>query len=84
MFKNKISLGIGILLLMLMVASSVDASSAANLTEEYAFPKMKLSDWPHKHVFVQAGSGMKVLGNSVLVITAINHCLLGTSCNQLI
>jgi len=64
MFKNKISLGIGILLLM--VASSVDASAAANLTEEYAFPKMKLSDWPHKHVFVQAGSGMKVLGNNGL------------------
>ena len=64
MFKNKISFGIGILLLM--VASSVDASSAANLTEEYAFPKLKLSDWPHKHVFVQAGSGMKVLGNNGL------------------
>ena len=64
MFKNNISLGIGIL--VLMVASSVDASSAANLTEEYAFPKMKLSDWPHKNVFVQAGSGMKVLGNNGL------------------
>ena len=68
MLKNKISLGIGIGILLLMVASSVvDASSkAANLTEEYAFPKMKLSDWPHKHVFVQAGSGMKVLGNNGL------------------
>ena len=35
--------------------------SSSNFTKS-TFPKIKPADWPHKSVFVQAGSGMNVIG----------------------
>mmetsp|Transcript_19287 Transcript_19287/g.41856 ORF Transcript_19287/g.41856 Transcript_19287/m.41856 type:complete len:297 (-) Transcript_19287:410-1300(-) len=51
---SKVFLGIGLL--------AVVASASPSDFAEPALPKMKPADWPHKPVFVQAGSNMKVLG----------------------
>ena len=37
------------------------SASSSNFTKS-TFPKTKPADWPHKSVFVQAGSGMNVIG----------------------
>jgi len=52
----KIILGVCSLPIILLSAST------ATHTIDHAFPKLKIESWPHKHVFVQAGSGTKVLG----------------------
>jgi len=52
---SKIILGICSLPIILL-----SASTATHTID--AFPKLKIESWPHKHVFVQAGSGTKVLG----------------------
>ena len=50
------------LLILLLPTAMVNASTVVEDRIEYSYPKMPVSQWPHKHVYVAAGSDTKVLG----------------------
>ena len=50
------------LLILLLPTAMVVASTVVEDRIDYSYPKMPVSQWPHKHVYVAAGSDTKVLG----------------------
>ena len=51
-----------LLVLLLPTAMAVASTTVVEDRIEYSYPKMPVSQWPHKHVYVAAGSDTKVLG----------------------